>query len=128
RLGQVELNGLERRLVADRLLLIRDDSLRDGDAAEVEVEPATPLHAQRLLDRRVRVLLRLCVEVALVRGHDGGAGLEVELANEVALAEMEVDRALVNRRVGTFALDDSEHSPALRFDDGERVGRGAPQP
>src|SRR4029078_5929671 len=93
-----------------------------------EVEAATPLQAQRLLDRRVRVLLRLRVEVALVRGHDGGARLAVELENEVALAEMEVDRALVNRRVGTFALDDSEHSPALRFDDGERVGRGAPQP
>ena len=70
RLGQVELDGLERRLVADRLLLIRDDSLRHGDAAEVEVEPAAPLHAQRLLDRGVRLLLRLRVVVALVRGHD----------------------------------------------------------
>ena len=38
-----------------------------GDAAEVEVEAATPLGAQRLLDRRVRVLLRLRVVVALVR-------------------------------------------------------------
>src|SRR4029077_9167485 len=122
------LDGLERRLVADRLLLIRDDPLRDGDEAGAGGEPAAPLHAQRPLERRDCTFLRLRVVVAVVRGHESGARLKVELVNEIALSEMEVDRALVNRRIRTFALDDSEDGPALCLNDRERVGRGAPQP
>ena len=51
---------------ADRLALVGDDLLGHRDAAEVELEPEPPLAAQRLLDRRLGLLLRLRVPV------DGG--------------------------------------------------------
>ena len=51
-------------LVADRLPLVADDLLGDADAAEGELEAEPPLGAQRLLDRRHRLLLRLRVVVA----------------------------------------------------------------
>jgi hypothetical protein len=38
RLGQVEADELERRLVADRLALVADDLLGDAHAAEGELE------------------------------------------------------------------------------------------
>src|SRR5207248_11381891 len=49
-----------------------------------------------------------------------------EFPDEVALAEVKIDRSLVDGRVRALALDDSEHGAGLRVDD--RVGvraRGA---
>src|SRR5439155_25339787 len=108
RLGQVERHGLERRLVADSLLLVRDDLLGDGDAAEGELEAEPALGAQRLLDLRRRLLLRLRVPVAGERVDDGGAGHEVELLDEVRLADVKVDRALVEGLVREASLDEDE--------------------
>ena len=42
-------------------------------------------------------------------------------ADEVLLAEVEVDRALVHGRVGALALDQAEHRAGRRVDDRERV-------
>ena len=54
-------------------------------------QPEPALDAQRPLDVRRRLLLRLRVPVAGERLDDGAACGEVELADEVRLAEMEVD-------------------------------------
>ena len=48
---------------------------------------------------------------------------EVELAHEVLTAEVEVDGALVHRRVGAFQLGQAEHGAAGGVDDEECVGR-----
>ena len=69
RLGQVELDGLERRLVADRLPLVRDHALGHRDAAEREVEAAAAFEPERLFDGGIRLLLRLRVVIAGVRRH-----------------------------------------------------------
>ena len=123
RLGQVEVDCLERRLVANRLLLVRDHSLGHGDAAERELEAAPALQPKRLLDRRVCLFLRLRVVVAAVRRHDRCARLQVELANQVALAEVEVHGAVVDGRIRTLPLDETEHRARLRFDHGKGVRR-----
>src|SRR5207244_774763 len=125
-LRKVERDGLERRLVADGLLLVCDDLLRDGEAAKRQLQPAALLAAERLLDRGRRLLLRLRVVVAAVRRDDGGSCAEVELADEVALTEVQVDRALVNRRVRALPFDDPENGARWSLDDGERIrARGA---
>src|SRR5207237_5708566 len=124
RLGQIELDRLEGRLVADRLLLVSDHAFGDRDAAEAEFEPAAPLEPERLLDRGVRLLLGLRVVIAAVWSDERGARLQVELADEIALAQMQIDGALVHRRVGALTLDEAEHGAAVGLDDGERVGRG----
>src|SRR5205085_4623192 len=96
-----------------------DDLLRDDDAAEGDVEAEPPLSAQGLLDRRRRLLLRLRVPVAAERLDERAPGAEVELADEVALAEVEVDGALVDGRVGALALDEAEHGSGADVDHGE---------
>ena len=62
----------------------------------------------------------------MYQSHDGGtdergARVDVEPADEVLLAEVEVDGAVVDRRVRARALDEAEHGAGLRVDDGERV-------
>src|SRR5207248_1195694 len=61
---QLERDRRERGAVGDRLLLVRDYLLRDRDAAEGELEPEASLDSQRLLDRRLGLLLRPGVPVA----------------------------------------------------------------
>src|SRR5207249_9944555 len=109
RLRKVEVVDLERRMVADGLLLVRAHAYGDGNTSEVEVEAATPLGAERLLDRSVGVLPRLGVVVAPVRRHERRTALQIELAHEVALTEVEVDSTFVDGRVRTLVLDDSEN-------------------
>ena len=108
RLREVERKGLDRLAVADALPLVGDDLLGDDDAAEGEVDAEPALFAERLDDRRHRVLLRLRVLVAGVRLDEGGAILQVELGHAVRLAEMEVDGALVDGRVGALLLDEPQ--------------------
>ncbi len=124
---QVERDGVERRAVRDRLLLVRDDLLRDRDAAEGELEPESPLDAQRLLDRRLRLLLRLRVPVAVERLDERAARCEVELAHEVLPAEVEVDGALVDGGVGALPLGQPEDVAGRGVHHEERVGRGRAQ-
>ena len=79
--------------------------------------------AQLLVDRRCRLLLRLRVVVAAEGLDERGPALEVEGGDAVRLARMQVDRAVVHRRVGALALGDAEHRTGLLVDDRERVGR-----
>src|SRR5205085_8820913 len=112
---------LERRAVADRLALVGHDLLGDGDAAERDPRAEPPFGAQLLVDRRRRLLLRLRVPVAAERLDERTAGAEVELAHEVALAEVEVDGAVVDGRVRPLALDQAEHRPGPDVDHRERL-------
>ncbi len=121
RLGQVERTRLEGRAVADRLALVADDLLRDGHSAEGGVEAEPPLRAQLLVDGGRRLLLRLRVPVAAERLDERAPGAEVELADEVALAEVEVDGTFVNGRVRALALDEAEHRAGRDVHDGERL-------
>src|SRR6266436_6966105 len=126
-LREVELDEIERGLIVDRLLLIRDHLLADDDAAEGQLETEPPLRSLRLVDRGHRLLLRLRVVVARERVDERGARLEVERDDAELLAEMEVDRTLVDGRVGTLVLDQSEDRAGRAVDDGEGVHSGRAQ-
>ena len=87
---------------------------------ELDAEPA--LDPLRLLDRRLGLLLHLRVPVHAGGNDERDAALVVELLDEVLLAEVEVDRALVDGRVRPLPLDEAEERSTLPLDDGERVG------
>ena len=118
---KVERDRLQHRAVAGRLPLVRDDVLGDGDAAERQLHARMLANEQRFLDGRGRVLLRLRVPVARERFDERRPGSQIELAHEIRLAEVEIDRALVDRRVRALALDDAEHGARLGFDHEHRV-------
>src|SRR5205085_3032063 len=93
-LRQLERNELDALLRLDRLLLVADDLLGDDDPSEREVHSRAAARTGCLDDRRRGLFLRLGVVIALERLDDCGACVEVELANAVARAEVEIDRAL----------------------------------
>ena len=127
-LRQVERDELEALLRLDRLLLVADDLLGDDDRAEGELQPEPPLG--RAAARRSRWSSRSSPACSSRRENgstSGGARLEVERAHAVALAEVEVDRALVHGREGALLLDDPEHRAAGGVDDRERLGAGRAQ-
>ena len=87
---------------------------------QVDAEPAVcPLG---LLDRRLRLLLRLRVPVDAPWADHGYAILERERFDEVLLAEVEVDGAFVHGRIRTVALDEPQERAGLAVDDRERLG------
>ena len=70
----------------------------------------------------VAVSFFACVyQSTVARADERRARVDVEPADEVLLAEVEVDRAVVDRRVRARALDGAEHGARLGVDDGERV-------
>ena len=114
-------DDVDRRAVAHGFPRVAHHLLRDGDATEVELDAEPRVDALRLLDRRLRLLLRLRVPLDARRRHEGDAILEGERLDEVLLAEVEVDRALVDRRVRPVALDEPEERARLGVHDGERL-------
>ena len=120
--GMSQGDEVERRLVADRLLLVGDDLLGDADAAEEDLHAEPALDDLGLLDRGHRLLLRLRVVVARERLDERGSALEVEGEHAVGLAHVQVDGALVHGRVGALPLDEAEDGARLGLDDGERLG------
>src|SRR5207244_9692506 len=95
--------------------------LADDDGAEGEPQAEAALRALGLVDRGHRLLLGLRVVVAGERLDERGAGLEVERDDPELLAEMEVDRALVDGRVGALVLDQAEDGAGRAGDNGEGV-------
>ena len=84
--------------------------------------PATRVVRERLLDRGLGVLLHLGVPVDARRARRRPFAVDVvERANEVLLAEVEVDGALVDGRVRALALDEPEDRAGRAVDDRERV-------
>ena len=123
-LRQLERDELEALLGLDRALLVADHLVGDDDAAEGELDAEPPVGAARLDDRGRRLGLRLRVVVAGERLDQGGPRLEVERPHPVALAEVEVDRAVVHGREGALLLGDPEDGAARALDDRERLGAG----
>jgi hypothetical protein len=97
------------------------------DATERQLEAEPTLDLQRLHDVRRGLPLRLRVVVAAERLDDRPPRRQVELPHEPLLAEMEVDGALVDRRVRALALDDAHDRAGASVDDGECVGARAPE-
>src|SRR6185436_6293374 len=123
-LRKVELDDVERGLVVDRLLLVRDHLLADDDRAERELQAEPLLGALRLVDRGHQLFLRLRVVVAGERLDERGAGLEIERDDPELLTEMQIDRALVDGRVGALVLDQAEDRAGRAVDDREGVHPG----
>src|SRR3954451_1874701 len=119
-LGHQERHEVKRGLAPNRLLLVADHLLCDADAAERDLHPHASLDELGLLDRRHRLLLRLRVEVTAERLDEGCAALVVEPEDVVGLAHVEVDRAVVDRGVRAFLLDEAEHRARIGLDN--RVG------
>ena len=122
RLRQLERDEVDRLLRPDRLALV---------ATTCSVTETAPKLSSSPSRRSVRsgstisvvVSFLTCVYQSPANGSTTrGARLEVELAHEVRLAEVEVDRALVDRRVRALALDQAEHGAGRAVDDRERVG------
>ena len=97
--GMSSGTDIERRTVADRLACVGDDLLGDRYAPEVELDTEPLGCLDRLLDRRRRLFLHLRVPVDAGGADDCHAILERDGLDEVLLAEMEVDGALVHGRV-----------------------------
>ncbi len=112
---------VDGRAVAHGLPRVRDDLLGHGDPTEVELDSELELGALRVLDRRLGLLLHLRVPVDSRGRDDGDAVLERERLDEVLLAEMEVDGALVHGRVRAVALDEPEQRAGVAVDDRERL-------
>ena len=129
-LRQDQRHDVERRTVPDRLALIGDHLLGDRDPTELEVDAGHARRAERLLDRRLGVLLDLRVPVDPRRLDDRGAGAVVERLHQVLLAEVQVDGALVHRRVRPLPLDEPENRAGGAVDDREGVlaARAQPEP
>ena len=88
----------------------------------MELDAAHPSCAQRLDDRRRRLLACLRVPVDRDRPHERGPRLEIEGRDGVLLAEVEVDGPVVDGRVRALALCRPEHRARLLVDDHERLG------
>src|SRR5262249_62039937 len=114
-----EVDPLLRR---DAPSLVADDLLGDRDRAEAQVEAAAPRTPPLLEDRRLALLLRHRVPVSPERRDERGASVEVERAHVVRLAEVEIDRAVVNGRVGAGEPNRPEQGAGPLADHRNRFG------
>ena len=125
-LRQVDRQQVEDLVVGDTLLLVRDDLLGDRDDSEAQHHAHEVALVADLLDPGVGLLLRLRVPVAREGLDPGGAVVQVQLADLVALAHVQVDGAGVHGRRRARRLDVADHLAGVGVDDGDRVDpRGA---
>ena len=110
------------RWLGQGLPLVGDDLVDDLDLPVGELHPRAPVAQLAREDRRRRVASRLRVPGQVVLPDERDALLEVEPVHQVALASMEVDRALVQRPQGARGIGDPEDRPGLLVDDQDRVG------
>ena len=108
-LGQVERDDVDHLVVAEALALVGDHLLGDRDRAEAELHAERPALRLDLLDVDLGLLLHLRVVVAVERLHHRPPRADVELGDLVGAAEVQVDRAGVDRREGALGLDLAEH-------------------
>ena len=95
-------------------------SVTDTRPKESSSPSRCPL-STHLVDDRVGLLLHLGVVVGLEALDDRRARLLVEIEDAVRLAQVEVDRSLVHRRVRALALGRAEDVAGLRVHDQERL-------
>ena len=122
--GTSSIRSCERH----RPALVADDLLGHLDLAEREARGRAAARLRSGSTIRVIVSFFAWVYQLPANGSTTACSADqVELAHEVRLAEVEVDRAFVHRRVGARALDQAEHRAARAVDDRERVGVGRAQ-
>jgi hypothetical protein len=92
-----------------------------------ERHPERLAAVEQALDRGVGLALGLRVPVAVERRDERAAAVEVELAHLVGAPEVQVDRALMHRRVGPRRLGRAEQLAGGDVDDREALGRGRAQ-
>ena len=126
-LGQLQRDDVEGLLVGDRDPLVGDHLLGHRDLAEVQLDPRGRALLAHPLDVDLGLLLRPRVPVAVEARDDRPPPLHVELLDLVGAAEVEVDRAGVDRGEGALGLDQAEHLARLALDHRDRVGRGRAQ-
>ena len=100
---------------------VTETSPKCSSTPEVDALLADPL------DVDLGLLLRPRVPVAVEARDDRPPAADVELLDLVGAAEVEVDRAGVDRREGALGLDQAEHLARLALDHRDRVGRGRAQ-
>ena len=126
-LGQLEGDDVDRLLLGDRDPLEGDHLLGHRDLAEVELDPGDLALLADPFDVDLGLLFRPRVPVAVEAGDDRPPLVDVEPLDLVGAAEVEVDRAGVDRGEGALGLDQAEHLPRVALDHRDRVGRGRAQ-
>ena len=119
---KLERRRVDHASVCDRLALVADHLLANGDPSHLQLDAGDDPRAQRLDDRGLRLLARLRVPVDRDRAHERRARLEVERRDAVLLSQVEVHRALVDRGERALALGRPEDGAALLVDDHEGLG------
>jgi hypothetical protein len=109
-------------VVGQALALVGVHLLGDRHDAEAERHAECRPAVEQALDLRLGLLLGLRVPVAVERGHERAAGVDVKVADLVGAPEMQVDGAVVDGRGCARGLDGAEQLPVGDVDDGEVVG------
>ena len=123
-LGQLHRQQVQHLVVRHPLLLEGDDLLANRHHPEVQLDrPQHPLVAD-LLDVGLGLLLGLRVPVAGELADQRLAPPQVELLDLVALPQVQVDGAGVDRGVRPLGLHGADHLAAAVLHDRERVDRG----
>ena len=120
---QVERLEVDHRVVLQALALVAEDRLRVDDRAERERHAVGLALLVQPLDVGHALALGLGEVVAVERLEQRAAGGEVELEHLVGAPQVQVDRALVDGRVGARRLDRAEDLARARVDQDEAVGR-----
>ena len=120
--GQLERDELDPLLRGDRLALVADDLLGHLDLAEDERRARARRSSRSGRDdRRSRSpSSAACTSRRGTARRPRAASRSSSSLDEVRLAEVEVDGALVDGRVGARPLDEAEHRAGRRVDDRER--------
>jgi hypothetical protein len=121
-LGELERDEVDHLVVREALALECHHLLGHGHVAEGELEPAVAPRLRDGLDEDHRLLLRLGVPVAVERVDDRPPRVEIELADLVGAAEVEVDGAGMHGRERALGLDRAEELARGRLHDRDPVG------
>ena len=103
--------------VVDAATLKRDDLCRHLRLAEMDTPIAEPIVLDRVEEANLRFGTRDGKPVATKRLDDRLAVLQIELGDEIALAEVEVYGARMHGEGSTVLLDVAQHSTRLAVDD-----------
>ena len=108
--GRSSATRLQHGAVPRRLPLVRDDVLGDGDAAERQLDAARDRERAAASSMAVVVSFFACVYQSPENGSTSAApAARSSSLDEVRLAEVEIDGAVVDGRIRALALDDAEH-------------------
>ena len=96
-------------MVLQALSLIADHGLRVDDLAERQRHPVRRAPLVEALDDRHAFALGLREVIAVKRIEHGAAGRQIKFADDIRAPQVQVHRALVDRRVRAGRLDHPQH-------------------